>query len=115
MTYIMMQDASGRKFEVHLRPIIFSHYVAPMGFLDRNLETHALWYYYLAARGTYETHVKDIIVLETDKDPVADFRNLFKSIARMYQVSTENMRNAWPQVDMQCTALHLPKLPERYR
>lgn len=98
-------------------PIVFHELVIPNGFLDEYLETHALWYYYLCARKTWEDKVDSLIVLEGDDDPTVNFKQLFTTIAFLYDVNPENMANCWPQVDMQCEALNLPQLPkeERYR
>lgn len=84
----------------------------PVGFLDPHPACHALWRYYLSARQTWETHVKDVIVLEGEKDPAYDFKQLFTSIAQAYGVQPEHMVKFWPNVDMQCVSLALPKLPD---
>ena len=99
------------------QPPLFPQIMVPNGFLDQHRETHALWYYYLCARQTYEQVVVDPIVYEGHKDPEGNYRELFKNIAKIYNVQPENMANCWPQIDMQCLASKLPKLPdeERYR
>ena len=100
-----------------LAPPLYVDMVAPRGFLDQYRESHALWYYYTLARKAYEEIIADPIVLEGDRDPTANFRQLFTSIAKLYGVQPEAMAKCWPQIDMQCFALNLPKLPdeERYR
>jgi hypothetical protein len=102
---------------IKFAPVIYPHLQVPNGFLSPERASHALWYYYLCARQTYETHVKDIIVLEGDADPSANFRRLIEMIAKAYGVEVGNMVQAWPEIDMQCTALNLPQLPdeEQYR
>jgi len=98
-------------------PIVFEELIVPNGFLDDYLESHALWYYYLCARKTYEDKIENPIVLEGEDDPTVDFKRLFKTIAFLYDVNPEHMVNCWPQIDMQCQALNLPQLPKesRYR
>lgn len=96
---------------------VFPEYEAPNGFLDNYLESHALWYYYLLARNTWERQVDKPIVLEGEKDPEPNFHQLLQSIAHVYGIKLEGMVKCWPQIDKQCELLGLPKLPdeERYR
>lgn len=108
-----MSKEDNIKFDVP----IFTAYIVPYGYLDSNRESHALWYYYVVARQAYETHVLDQIVLEGDKDPVANFRQLFTSVARMYGVEPEAMAKCWDRIDAQCDLINCPRMPdeERYR
>ncbi len=96
---------------------IFLGYMAPNGFLDEHPESHALWNYYLCARGAYERTIKDVIVLEGDPDPAANFKQLFVNMAQLYGVQPEAMAKCWRQVDMQCDLINMPRLPDedRYR
>jgi len=96
---------------------IYSELLAPQGFLELTRESHALWFYYTAARNAYDTLVVDPIVMEGEKDPTTNFRQLFISTARLYNVEPEAMAKCWPQINMQCLALGFPELPdeERYR
>ena len=96
---------------------VFHDYVIPEGFLVDDLASHALWYYYLIARGTYETHIMDPIVYEGDKDPEFNFKQVFTSVATAYGVEPEIMVKFWDRVDMQCKQLQLPTLPDedKYR
>lgn len=106
------------KTDITFEPILFVGYIMPNGFLDRSRESHALWFYYLHARRTWEEFVQhDPIVYEGELDPGFNFRQLFESTARMYGVRPESMAKCWGMIDMQCRALQLPKLPdeERYR
>lgn len=98
-------------------PPFFLGYQQPHGHLDSTREAHGLWNYYLCARNAYETHNLDAIVLEGEKDPEVNFKQLFTSIAQMYGVEPNSMAKCWGMVDMQCVVLGLPKLPdeERYR
>jgi hypothetical protein len=101
------------KFDVPL----YTAYIAPYGFLDSNRESHALWNYYTMARAAYERNIKDMIVLEGDKDPTVNFEQLFTSVARMYGVEPVAMGKCWDLVDAQCDAIELPRMPneDRYR
>lgn len=103
---------------IQFEPILFPGYIAPNGFLDRSRESHALWFYYIHARRTWEEFVEHApIVYEGELDPGFDFRQLFISVARMYGVRPESMAQCWSMIDLQCRALQLPTLPneERYR
>jgi len=99
------------------RPLMFINMVAPEGFLDNYMETHALWYYYLCARQAWEQVTKDPMAYEGQLDSGVNYKQLFNSVARLYQVSPEHMVNCWQQIDKQCDLLRLPRLPdeERYR
>lgn len=101
---------------------LFPGYMIPRGYLTTARETHALFYYYLCARQKYENEEGDhpLPVLEGHDDPdpsLAQYRQLFKSIARMYGVTPEAMAKAWDVVDKQCVKLRLPLMPdgEKYR
>lgn len=95
----------------------FMGYVEPNGFLDMEAETHALWNYYLCARGAYERTVKHVIAIEGEDDPQANMLQLAKSMAELYGTTLEAMMKCWDRVDKQCDYLGLPRLPdeERYR
>lgn len=97
---------------------IFGDYQPPNGFLTRDRACHALMYYALTARRTYEEVVLDTqIVYEGHDDMQANFRQMFTSIAMLYDVTTQEMTKHWSAVNMQFDALNLPQLPdeERYR
>lgn len=96
---------------------VFAAYTEPLGALSADKACHALWYYYLSARHVWETHIADPIVLEGDKDPEYNFKQMFTSIATWYGVTPETMKNFWDRIDKQCDRLGLPKLPDedRYR
>lgn len=96
----------------------FEAYIPPLGYLPRDLEAHALFFYYLNARRTYEEHIKEIhLAYEGDKDSEFNFQQLFESIAFLFGVAKEKMANYWDVVDAQCGLLNLPKLPNegKYR
>jgi len=96
---------------------LFIGFQAPDGFLTPRRESHALFMYNAAGCRTYENTVKDVIVYEGDKDPVANFRQLFEGVARLYGVKPHVMAKFWPQVDKQCEAIGYSVLPneEQYR
>jgi len=94
---------------------IFHQYIIPLGLFTPNPVEHALFYYYLNARRTYEEHVLDSpIVYEGEKDPEYNFQELFTSIAGLYDVKPEEMIQAWSVIDRQCELLNLPLLPYLY-
>jgi len=113
---------SGRRFSdidarSNLQMIYFEEYVPPNGFLPPFIACHALWYYYLLALTTYQNHdvannPEEVLVLEGAVDPVANYRQLIKSIAAMYNVAPEEMVKFWSAVDMQARALQMPLLPD---
>lgn len=95
---------------------IFEQYIIPLGLFTPNPIEHALFYYYLNARRTYEEHVLDSpIVMEGDSDPEYNFHELFNSIAGLYGVKPEEMIQAWSIIDRQCEVLDLPLLPHEYQ
>ena len=95
---------------------IFEMYVMPHGLLTSNPIEHALFFYYVNARRTYEEHVLDTpISMEGDSDPAYDFRSLLISIAGLYGVKPDEMVNAWDVIDRQCDLLELPKMPNEYQ
>lgn len=102
---------------VELNPPYFPGYTQPNGWLDPCRACQGLWYYYLLARKAYEEHILNPIVLEGDEDPKHDFRQLWSSVAKLYQVQPEEMVHFWSNVDLQCTTLKMPKMPggDQYR
>jgi len=95
---------------------LFHGYDKPKGWLDPHIACQGLFYYYLIARRNYEEE-RAGIVLEGDDDPVYNYTQLFSSIALAYNTQPEVMAKFWRNVDMQCWALQLPKMPEggKYR
>ncbi len=95
---------------------LFPDYIIPNGGLTNERASHALFYYYLLA-----TEMKDKedhgIVYEGDKDPEYFYREVFKSVAKLYNLRPEYMENLWPCVDLTCDMHNLPKLPHgtKYR
>lgn len=95
---------------------IFEGYMIPNGFLGTAVEEHALFFYYINARQTYELFVIDTpILMETDADPEFSFRDLLTSIAALYGCDPEKMVKAWDTVDRQCDKLDIPRLPDEYQ
>ena len=93
--------------DVHL----FIGYQKPNGFICPERECHGLFYYYLLAQNTFERE-EDGYVLEGEIDFVGNYRQLFTTIATLYGVQPEKMVKHWECVDMQCVAVHLPKLKD---
>ncbi len=102
----------GRTVELPL----FPDYIIPNGGLTNERTSHALFYYYVLAMNAWETE-KTQIVYEGDADYVANYRNLFNAVSRMYDVDPEHMINAWASVDTTCDMHNMPKLPQtqKYR
>lgn len=99
-----------------IRPPLFVGYMIPNGHLGTAPEEHALFFYYVHARRVYEELIRDEpIVYEGDPDPQYNLRQLFESIAGMYDCKPEEMAKAWKPVDNQAIALGLPLLPFEYK
>lgn len=97
---------------------IFEDFIHPKGHLDWAMESHALMFYYLNARRTYEIYeIGDPIVYEGKDDPRCNYHQSFESIASLYGVDPNKMNNHWPMIDAQCDLMGLPRLPEetKYR
>lgn len=90
---------------------LFIEYQKPKGFLCPERACHGLFYYYLLARNTWEQEQANL-VLEDQPDFRGNYRQLFITVATLYGAQPEYMVNHWACVDMQCTALVLPKLRE---
>lgn len=78
-----------------------------IGRLSREAEAHSLWYYYILATKAYND-AKDNVVLEEDASRVFNrdvAKQLFTSIANMYQVKPADMVKFWPIVQQQRIAL----------
>ncbi len=103
-----------KKTQISFHPPTFQDYESPNGYLAHDAACHALFYYYLIARKSYEDNVKHPIVLEGDADPELNFKQLFTSIALAYGVDPDRMLKFWSAVNLQCGVLDLPKLPETY-
>jgi len=104
-------------YTIKTAPVLYEQLVAPLGWLPRDISAHALWYYYTLARKNWEQENVNPIVMIGEKDPEFNYRQLFKSIAVIYGILPEHMVPHWKSVDMQATAMQLPRLPdeERYR
>ncbi len=96
---------------ITLSPPIFYQYIVPNGYLTPEIEVHALWYYYLCANKAMRQAENDFRLESQDMPMEINYRQIFTSIAHMYNVDTEKMNNCWPQIDKQCELLNLPKLP----
>ena len=115
--------ADAKITDVHklpFRPWLFMDLIVPAGFLTRELACHALWYYYLLARNTFEHHdtinnAEHVNVYEGEPDPQVNYTQLIDNIARIYGTLPEYMVKFWPAVDLQADALHLPRLPDSPR
>ena len=97
-----------------LEPPLFLKYMFPNGGLNQHRATHALFYYFLLARKAWEEE-KGGIVYEDDPEPIFDYLQLFKTIARLYGVEPEEMEKCWYEVDYTCFINDLPKLPKNTR
>ena len=92
---------------------IFADFIHPAGNLDSSMEAHALMFYYLNARRTYEMYeIGNPIIYEGEDDPRSNYHQLFESIASLYGVDPNDMNNRWPMIDAQCDFMGLPRLPE---
>ncbi len=113
-----MTDITDTKFKgrrvLMLHPRGFPEYTQPNGFLIDDVACQGLFHYALIARNNYEQETQGI-VLEGDRDPEFNYKQLFMSIATMYATTPERMVRFWQNVDMQMTVLKLPKVPDEER
>lgn len=93
-----------------LNPIVFEAYNEPQGFLVPDFGCHGLMYYSLIGKSSYE-QVTASTVLIGDRDPHADFRQLFKSVSVLYGVEPEDMFSYWTLVLAQWNRLELTPPP----
>lgn len=86
------------------------------GFLDSSRESSALFYYYLCAQSALE-ETDFGLVYEGELEGHANYEEMIKSIAHLYNVQVSGMTRAWPLVDKVCIAKELPILPKlgKYR
>jgi|SRR6185437_7743296 len=97
--------------KINFRPIVFEAYNRPLGWLEPIPACHGLMYYSLVAKNAYEEVTKSPVLIG-DKDPHADFRQLFKSIAFLYGCEPETMANFWPSIRLQWMQLGLTAPPD---
>lgn len=95
---------------------LFPDYIIPNGGLTNERGSHALFYYYLLATEMRDRE-ENGVVYEGDKDPEFFYREVFKSVAKLYNIRPEYMENHWPSVDQTCQMHGLPILPhgQKYR
>lgn len=98
-------------------PLIFTNYIQPRGYLTNEPATHACFYYAVCARRTFEDFTEENLMYEGEKDHETNYRQLFVSIAKLYNVKPEEMEKCWGLVDKQFDAASIPRLPNeaRYR
>lgn len=102
------------KFE----PPNFPKHTEPSGLLKPIAEHQALFYYYVLAISNWKRE-NDELVLEGEKDPDANYEQLFRNCALMYNVDINTMANFWPIIDaeleryneLQPEDLRLTRLP----
>lgn len=101
-------------FDFHLP--MFPDLQAPDGFLTRDKECHALWYYFSMAICNYKDEAEKTMRYEGDQT-VFNYHQLFKSVATLYNVDPNKMQNFWPAIDLQCMKMKLTQLPrdDKYR
>jgi len=112
---------SERQFKrIQMQYQMFTEYEQPNGFLTRDRACHALMYYALTARKAYEDIDLGYEIQYDDPNVLwnrANYRQMFTSIAMLYDVEPEQMARFWDCIDMQFFALDLPTLPneDQYR
>ena len=96
---------------------MFADYIKPLGVFTHDIHCHALFYYYLHARRTYEENVLNgpANVYEGDLDSGFNFEQLFSSVASLYGVDQDAMAGWWPLIDEQCLLSGLPLMPEGWK
>ena len=104
---------------VQWSPVIFPQLTQPMGFLPKDKEAQALWFYFCCAISNMKDE-KEKIRMTTDgksEESVFNYHGLYMSVAMLYASDPHKMQNYWPAVDMQATKMGLTKLPkeDKYR
>lgn len=104
--------------KIHLTPMFFENYVAPNGFLSRDMAAHACFYYFMLcekARETVGNSIDDQRVYEGDEWMFTHYENQRKAVMILYDLpSMESIDPHWPAVRMQATLLGLPEPKEEY-
>ena len=95
-------------------PFTFPDSTFPKGFLSPRMECQAL-YYYAVLQKKAEEDAEETIILEDVGITKPAPRQLFISIANLYNVNPEIMVNFWPHVDKQFEREGLPLLTANAR
>jgi len=90
----------------------YTSHTIPHGVLDASWETQALWHYYVTVYHAFNDIVNSPVVMEGTSDPYLKCFNLFKGIARMFDVDPEKMESHWLIIDAEARRCGFPELGE---
>lgn len=101
------------KINLHVTNVrTFPNKTQPLGLLHPHMACQAMYYYWGLAQENYTQQVKLNIVLEGEKDPEYNYKQLFLTISKIYGVQPEEMVNFWQTVRTQLLMDGEPALPE---
>lgn len=111
-----------RTMRVVFNPPFFKKHTEPNGHLKPIPEHQALWYYCILASSNWKRET-DELVYEGEPDIVANYEQLFRNAAMMYNVDIDILANFWPIVDAELERYNatleegqkLTRLPARFR
>lgn len=106
-------EHKGKKIKLFFQPIFFEPYLTPNGFLTKDLACHAMFYAYIIAQANVK-EIQEKLFYDNEEDQVYNFRDLFKTIATIYNVDPDKMWNYKFLVEQQMRALFLKTIPAEY-
>lgn len=84
------------------------------GKLPKAMPAHALFYFTMLVEKSVMP-ADNALVVEGSPDPVTNTRNLFKSVAMMYNIKPSSMERYWIEVNLQRKQLGMQRIPEQYQ
>ena len=103
--------------KITLTPPMFADKTIPNGYLTKDRECHALYYYAGLATKMWDEYEKDPVFIEGRHPTQHNYRNVLLAVAQIYLCSPNDMIKYWSNVSMQFTADGHVLLPDegRYR
>lgn len=104
--------------KISFTPFFFEDLIAPNGFLSRDRECHACWYFYLLAQKCKETvgeSIEDQTILESEPWMTKKYPEIRRSVQLLYGLqSPGDIDPYWPAVRLQAKTLGLPEPANEY-
>lgn len=85
------------------------------GMLIHHQACYALWFYYGVGYNTYVKRIRDKILIEGEKEPIVNHKELMKSTSILYGVEPEQMIRFWQDIDIECIRTFKPLMPDFLR
>jgi len=86
----------------------------PNGELSHEMPCHALFFFAMLVDKSILPMDK-AVVLEGNPDPVINAKNLYKSVAKMYNVEPDHLCHYWIEVNSQRKKLGMVRIPDKYQ